>query len=169
MRNDLPMCLFFSVCKASFDVIWRSPRSASLRRPLIPLQAPAPKSCVSSSSDQNPSLPSAPPLLPSAFAQVHDHGVRVVSSSRCRHWAHNLPRRETPRPTTGRRQYTAQGRRPRTDRNSDCWYSKKMKVKAVHQTSPAPSNKPRETFRKTTPDQRPVNLLTPALPRSMRI
>ena len=28
---------------------------------------------------------------------------------------------------------------PRTDRNSDCWYSKKMKIRAIHQTSPAPS------------------------------
>jgi len=31
------------------------------------------------------------------------------------------------------------------------------------------SNEPRGTFRKSTPDQRSANLLTPALPRSIRI
>ena len=68
---------------------------------------------------------------------------------------------ETPRPITGRQHHI--------NRNYDGWYSKKGKIRAIHKASSTSQQIHKRTFRKATPDQRSTDLLTPALPRSMRI
>ena len=75
-----------------------------------------------------------------------------------------------PRPTTGRRQFTAQGRRPaRTAIPIAGTQRRWRKERYIKQAQHRASSKPRGTFRKITPDQRSAKLLAPALPRSIRI
>ena len=77
----------------------------------------------------------AHPLHPAALASVPSGKVLV----RVRVYSHILHARNLPKRGNASSNYNLAGPPPRTDRNSDCWYTKKMKVSFIHQTSPAPS------------------------------
>ena len=144
-----------------------------LRTPAHELLARAPRQRAASSCPAKPAY-AARTLQPFRSRCLHSghcslclprasltHHAKSCGPNVCRYG-------ETPRPTTGRQQSTAQGRRPARTGNSDCWYSKKMKIRAIRKAcSTAQTHE--GTFRKVPPDQRICSLQRCPGPRSMRI
>ena len=92
-----------------------------------------------------------PVTLPAPRALFFVSSPHVLHAPRGAPWAHDLSIRGDANYRTPA--VHRAGPPPRTDRNSGCWYSKKIKIRVIHKAFSTVKNH-KGAFRKTPPDQR---------------